>query len=505
MKKRLLKILITTALIIFPYIQAYADGDGYLAAKVIWDNLKTGNLTTKAISTPSALDTVRLEVSGSDITTVSGRFNASLGIGLLSGIPAGTDRTIKFFGEDSAGNVLYTASETITILPRQTTTVNLYATEVTSNVNPMFSGGGIHSTVLKKDGKIWAWGDNDSRGFGGQLGDGSTVDSAVPVQTTQATELIAVTAIAAGELHTVALKFDGTVWTWGNNERDQLGNGTSGTVNYEDSPVQIPDPADSSKPFSDVVQIASGVEHSLTLKSDDTVWAWGANPDGQLGNGTQDDSDIPVQVSGLSNVVALTGGVSHSVALDSDGDVWIWGHGVEGQLGDNSTTSVTTPQKVAALDAETIVAIVAGGWHTLALEDNGDLWIWGDNATGQIGNGATGPDVLLPFNLLSSVTAISAGEFHSIALMSDGTLNSWGLNEVGQLGDNNSPTNSNVPVAVSGLTDVTAISAGSDHNLAQKSDGTLWAWGDNSDGQLGDGTTTNSDVPVQVIGMDLSN
>ena len=257
MKKRLLKILITTALIIFPTIQAYADGEGSIAAKIIWGDIKTKGLATiKAISTPSALSKVRLEVSGSGITTVSGTFNASLGYGRLDGIPAGTNRTIKFFGEDSAGNVLYTASETITILAGGLpTTVDLYATEVTSNVNSMLSGGGLHSTVLKKDGKVWAWGDNDTGGFGGQLGDGTTVDSVTPVQTSQATELIAVTAVAAGDLHTVALKFDGTAWAWGNNEEGQLGNGTSASVNFEDRPVQIPDPANSSIPFSDVTNI----------------------------------------------------------------------------------------------------------------------------------------------------------------------------------------------------------------------------------------------------------
>jgi len=196
----------------------------------------------------------------------------------------------------------------------------------------------------------------------------------------------------------------------------------------------------------DWVQIAGGGHHSLALRNDGTVWAWGRNNYGQLGDGTTTERHTPVQVANLTGVQAIAGGFSHSLALRSDGTVWAWGRNSKGQLGDGTTTNRTTPVQVL-------------------------------NLTG--------------------VQAIAGGFFHSLALKSDGTVWAWGYNHFGQLGDGTT-ANRTIPVQVADLTGVQAIAAGSDHSLALRNDGTVWAWGWNYLGQLGDGTTANRSIPVQV-------
>jgi alpha-tubulin suppressor-like RCC1 family protein len=230
--------------------------------------------------------------------------------------------------------------------------------------------------------------------------------------------------------------------------------------------------------------------------------SWGENHYGQLGDGTNINSHVPVAVSGIGGVTGLSANGSHSMALLTNATVVGWGGNVYGQLGDGTHINSDVPVPVSGLSG--VVAVAAGAFHSLALRSDATIMAWGENNYGQLGNGTsgkgTGTDVPAAVGGLGSVAGIAAGGEDSLALLSDGTVRTWGSNDFGQLG-NGAITNSNVPVAVTGLHDVTAIATGGKSSLALLSNGTVMAWGDNSAGQLGNGTTTNSPVPVPVSGL----
>ncbi|MBE7547519.1 MAG: RCC1 repeat-containing protein [Planctomycetia bacterium] len=297
------------------------------------------------------------------------------------------------------------------------------------------------------------------------------------------------TQISAGAYHTLTLKPDGTVWAYGANWNSQLGDGST---TDSSTPVQV-------SGLTDAIAIAGGVYHTIALKSDGTVWTWGWNNSGQLGDGTTINRSTPVQVIGLTDVIAIAGGDYHTIALKSDGTVWTWGFNYYGQLGGGATTNRSTPVQVKGL--ADIIAIAGGYVHSIALKSDGTVWAWGYNGYGQLGDGST-TDHLTPVQVsgLTDIIAIAGGYIHTIALKSDGTVWAWGHNEGGQLGDGTT-TNSSTPVQVSGLTDVIAVTARLYHTIALKSDGTVWTWGRNIYGQLGDGSTTERSLPVQVIGL----
>jgi alpha-tubulin suppressor-like RCC1 family protein len=324
----------------------------------------------------------------------------------------------------------------------------------------------------------------------GQLGDGTTTNSSTPVQVHGLSGVTA--AIAGGEDHSVALRSDGTVWAWGGNLYGQLGDGT--TTNSS-TPVQV-------RGLSGVTAVAAGDYCSVALRSDGTVWAWGFNANGQLGDGTTTSSSTPVRVQGLSGVTAIAAeapAAYHVMALRSDGTVWAWGSNAGGQLGDGTRTTRFTPVQVHGLSG--VTAIGVGFFLSMALRSDGTMWAWGHNLWGQLGDGTT-TTRLTPVQVrdLSGVTAIAAGGHHSLALRTDGTVWAWGHNSWGQMG-NGTTTDSSTPVQLSGLAGVIAISAGSEYSLGLRSDGTVWAWGYNADGQLGNGTTSNSSTPGQVSGL----
>jgi len=501
--------------------------------------------------------------------------------------------------------------------------------------------------TLKADGTIWMWGYNGD----GQLGDGTTVDRSSPVQVSTASGLTSAIAIAAGFSHSVAVKSDGTVWSWGSNFAGQAGNGTLQNFVAETqwrSPTQATG-------LANVTAVAAGNTHTLALRSDGTVWAWGSNTNGELGDGSNTQRLAPVQVLNLTGVVKIAADGARSYALKGDGTLWAWGNNSEGNLGDGTTASRNTPGQVLGLS--NVVAVGTRG-YTLAVTADGTAWRWGlgtlvptpypgpggsgtlnliiggtrpdafafgpvfgaptataitsntitvaglgsgvnspvsvtggeisinggpfsaassfvingntvavrltsaatyetlatatvtiggatgrtasfhvqtlrdptlpaadpgvalgdshsallnargivfafgYNATGQLGNGSTFSSAQpLAVGAAAEIRQVASGANHVLAVKSDGTLLAWGWNGSGQLGIGSTQASHPIPAAVPGLDFVKAVAAGRYHSLALRADGTVWSWGLNSDGQLGDGTLTRRNAPAQVPGL----
>jgi alpha-tubulin suppressor-like RCC1 family protein len=352
------------------------------------------------------------------------------------------------------------------------------------------AAGSDHSLFLKSDGSLWAMGNNNF----GQLGDGTADNDNYNTNFPEQIVASNVTAIAAGGYHSLFLKSDGSLWAMGNNNFGQLGDGTTDNDNYNTNfPEQIV--------ASNVTAIAAGVFHSLFLKSDGSLWAMGNNNFGQLGDGTTDNgnynTNLPEQIV-ASNVTAIAAGRFHSLFLKSDGSLWAMGYNASGQLGDGTYNQTNRPKQIVASN---ITAIAAGWTHSLFLKSDGSLWAMGYNGYGQLGDGTTDNDnyqTNLPEEIVATnVTAIAAGYDHSLFLKSDGSLWAMGDNDDGELGDGtyNQATLPEQIVA----TNVTAIAGGSDHSLFLKSDGSLWAMGDNEWGQLGDGTYNTTNWPEQIL------
>jgi RHS repeat-associated protein len=304
-----------------------------------------------------------------------------------------------------------------------------------------------------------------------------------------ATSAPKIAAVAGGTSHSIGLQSDGTVWTWGLNSNGQLGNNST---TQSLVPVQV-------SGLSNVTAIAAGSAHSMALKSDGTVWTWGLNSNGQLGNNSTTQSLVPVQVSGLTTATAIAGGASHSLAVKSNGTAVAWGLNSNGQLGNNSTTQSLVPVAVSSLT--NVVSVAAGSAHSLARKTDGTVWAWGLNSSGQLGNNSTKlSKVPVQASPLTGATAIAAGANHSVAIKSGGTAWAWGNNANGQLGIN-STSNAKTPQQVNILSTATAIGGGASHSLAAQANGSVWAWGLNANGQLGNNSTTQSNVPVQTSNL----
>jgi alpha-tubulin suppressor-like RCC1 family protein len=250
--------------------------------------------------------------------------------------------------------------------------------------------------------------------------------------------------------------------------------------------------------LSGVRTFACGADHSLALKENGTVWAWGSNASGQLGLGASGDRTSPAKVRGLSEIVAVRAGAGHSLALDAAGRVWAWGDNRYGQLGPAGPAGFSDiPLQVAGLQG--VRSVEAGGRHSVALLADGSVWAWGDNLFGQLGAqtpNSTSPEPVRVAGL-PAAEGIRAGLEHSLALLRDATLWAWGANFSGQLGDGTVESRHEAR-AVAGLSGVVAFAAGGAHGLAVLEDETLWVWGSNRYGQLGDGTLEDRRLPVPI-------
>jgi alpha-tubulin suppressor-like RCC1 family protein len=320
-------------------------------------------------------------------------------------------------------------------------------------------------------GPIRAWGYN----WRGGLGDGTENNRSVPIPVNKLPDA---TAISAGYLTSYAVREDGTVWAWGYNPTGELPPGEHGVGTLY--PIQITG-------LEDMVAVSGYYRTILALKADGTVWAWGYNGFGQIGDGTTDDRWTPVQVPGLSNVIAIETGQDHCLALKDDGTVWAWGGNQYGQLGDGSTTDRAVPAPVPGLSD--IISISAGQYHSLALkdEDENTVWGWGSNYLGASGGTTYGPQpTATKIPGFEDVRFIRAGADYSYAIKQDGTLWGLGLNQDYQLGDG-TDINRLEPVWVHEFEGVRSVSAGFLHNLIVKEDGSVWTWGYEYYGVLGNG------------------
>jgi alpha-tubulin suppressor-like RCC1 family protein len=248
--------------------------------------------------------------------------------------------------------------------------------------------------------------------------------------------------------------------------------------------------------LTDVVAIASGAHHSLAIRRDGSLWAWGWNSLGELGDGTETNRLVPVRVSGISDVRAIAAGSYHSLAVKKDGTVWAWGWNAWGQLGDGGNVSRSVPGQVAGLSNATSVA--AGLVHSLALLRNGSVAAWGYNLFGELGDGGYGTVSRAPVAVLNvrNATSIAAGWYYSLALTNTGVVWAFGENtNHGQLGDG-SGMERPIPVALSGLGAVTEIAAGLEHSMLLLGTGSVFGFGKNGTGALGDSTLMDHHTPV---------
>ncbi len=350
------------------------------------------------------------------------------------------------------------------------------------------------TTASAQDVRMKAWGNNRT----GQLGDGTNVDLRRTPTSVVGLDSAEVDKIAAGgeSFDTgfgLALTKQGIIESWGANTEGQLGDGP---LNSHNVPGEVAG-------LTDVKAIAAGGAHALAIVGEDReVRAWGRNDFGQLGDGSTNDSNAPVRVHGIKNILAIAAGLNHSLALQRGGIVWAWGYNGDGQLGNGSNIDSSQPVQVG--DLSNVKAIAAGCNHSLAITDDPNdskytdiVRAWGNNSSGQLGNGTTtssNKPVDTTRNLLGTgITQIAAGCNHSLALGSQ-NLMAWGQNTSGQIGDG---TNDNrlIPCELMDVTAPLSFAGGRAHTLIVANDQTVRSWGYNGSGQLGNGKTESTNTP----------
>ncbi|MCX6837318.1 MAG: SUMF1/EgtB/PvdO family nonheme iron enzyme, partial [Verrucomicrobia bacterium] len=388
--------------------------------------------------------------------------------------------------------------------------------------------GSAHMIALKQDGSLWAWGSHAN----GRLGDGTTVNQSVPVRIGTDVDW---KFVAAGHAASYAIKNDGTLWAWGFNGGGRLGDGT--TIERGD-PTRIGASAD-------WAVVEGGNTHTMALKTDGSLWIWGANASGQIGNDTTANQLSPLNLMPGMTWLKIYAGRDNSMAIRTDGTLWAWGSNTLGQLGDGTFINQLSPVQVGYHHDWKEIACAG---HSVGIREDGRMWSWGTDDDGELGNtswwhnpigGAatnvssfstgismtafvrkdgslwtlgTNSNLCLGLGLASTSSqrweptrvgtandwvSVTAGEYHVLALKRDGTIWAWGRNSEGQLGVANT-VNQSTPVQVGSDSDWMFVEAGTNHSMAIKADGSLWSWGVNTNGQLGIGTLNSSSIPVRV-------
>jgi len=322
--------------------------------------------------------------------------------------------------------------------------------------------------------------------YNGQLGDGTIDDRSSLVQTTAAGTNW--NSISGGHRRgTYGIKTDGTLWVWGSNGFGQLG---LGDTSNRSTPAQL---------AGTTWKQASGGVFGMAIKTDGTLWGWGYNDTGQLGNNTSypNSTSSPTQIGSANTWKIVSCGTYHTAAIKTDNTLWMWGQGNGGRLGLGDTSNRSTPVQLSG----TWKMASGGGYHTAAIKTDGTLWTWGEAGYGRLGDGTT-TQRSSPVQTVGEGTnwkMVSAGTYHTAAIKTDGSLWSWGYNAAGAIGDGTTTDRSSPVQTISSGTNWKMVSV-SGHSMAIKTDGTLWTWGVNTWGQIGDGTTTSRSSPVQIRG-----
>ncbi|MBI5646651.1 MAG: T9SS type A sorting domain-containing protein [Ignavibacteriae bacterium] len=321
--------------------------------------------------------------------------------------------------------------------------------------------------------ELYSWGYNSN----GQLGNNTTANTSSPGQIGSNVNWAFV---SCGSRYTLAISTDGSLYAWGNNGSGQLGDGTQ---QNRSTPVLI---------GTGYVSVACGAQHTLAIKTDGSLWAWGHNAYGQLGINNAIWQYSPTRVGNDVDWSSVACGDYHSLAIKNDGSLWAWGRNSLGQLGIHSTTSQSVPTRVGY--DYNWASISAGDNHTVAIKTNGGLYAWGHNAYGQLGDNSTDTR-LWPVQIGQDLNwaTVSCGLYHTLAIRNDGSLWAWGNGSYGQLGIGSTPSAQLYTERVGNESNWASVACGDYHSLAIKTNGTLWAWGNDYAGQMGDGNTQQND------------
>lgn len=469
------------------------EGDGSKPrALQFWVSLPAPSQTTVsvALDTPSAsaLNGTDFRPVARVLTFLPGQVKKPINIAILPDASTEGDETfsVRLTADMSSvstfgGAVIADATGVGTILDDDRPPLQ-YASAV--------AAGAGHSCAVVNGGEVVCWGNN----WFGQLGDGTTLWTNTPVRVHGLSTAVAV---AAGIGHTCALLVGGAVQCWGDGRFGALGNGS-----WESSSVPV-----DVLGIADAVLIAAGNDHTCVVLGDGSARCWGGPGfDGELGNGPANGSNVPVVVPSVSGATRLAAGGSETCVVVGDAAVRCWGSGGYGQLGNGS--SVSAPP-VEVLEINSAVDVAVGGEHACAVLVDGTSRCWGWGEFGQLGNGLNETtSVPVQVSGIANAVSIAAGEAHTCARLVDQSVQCWGKNISGQLGDGTN-AGSNVPVSVSGLSGVVDVVGGGlwwgpGQSCAVLEDGSVWCWGDNYSGQLGDGTNSASRVPVVVLGSTSS-
>jgi len=337
-----------------------------------------------------------------------------------------------------------------------------------------------------------SWGANGL----GQLGDASTTSRLSPVSVVGGFADWA--QVSSGGIHTAGARVDGTAWAWGSNGSGRLGDNS---ITARSSPVSVVGD------FTDWVLISAGDSHTAGLRANGTVWAWGYNGSGRLGDNSTTSRRSPVSVVGsFTDWVQISAGY-HTVGIRANGTAWAWGGNRYGQVGDNTSgISIRRSSPVLVVGGYTDwVQVSASGVFTAAVRANGTAWCWGNNGTGQLGNNTSGAGTaksspVLVVGGFTDWVGISAGGLHTAAVRANGTAWGWGVGSIGELGNNATANQSSPVLVVGGFTDWVSVSAGSQFSVGLRANGTAWGWGAGTNGRLGNNSTNLFSSPVSVVG-----